>query len=224
MTTHQPVLIAVAERCDGPIAEFGCGHGSTPLLHEIATRRGLRVLSLESDRAWLDAFRLDMESPTHQFRHVTDWQLELQRPEWRDRWGLVFIDQDPWEARPWTVATVRHTADYVVVHDCDHGARIGTLGRMIRDVAGAADRGERDYSDLFSSWIEFFPPEPWPWPPTGPPTLLGSNLCDVSEVSVDLESLLPLWWRVGRHSRGLVPQSVRMQIGNLIGWRARLRL
>ena len=32
VATHQPVLWAFAYAASGPIAEFGCGYGSTPFL------------------------------------------------------------------------------------------------------------------------------------------------------------------------------------------------
>ena len=72
-----------------------------PLLHEIAARRGLRLLSLETDADWMERFRQSMESPSHEFRLVTDWHAELERSEWSERWGLVFLDQQPWRRAPW---------------------------------------------------------------------------------------------------------------------------
>jgi hypothetical protein len=218
------VLAAAAERCDGPIAEFGCGDGSTLLLHEIAQRRGVRLVSLDTNEQWLARFRGALQSPLHEFRLVTAWDDELARPEWGDDWGLVFVDQAPWEARAATVRRVRENSEFVVVHDCDYLPRHGLFGRMLRDVSGPSDHGERDYSDVFTSWREFFPPEPWPLPETGPPTLLGSNRRDVGQVPVDFDKHLPLWWRVGRHARGWVPQSLRMRIATRIGWRAPSRL
>src|SRR5712692_2833181 len=92
MATHQPVLWAVANVVQGPIAEFGCGNGSTPLLHEIARRRGLRLVTLDNNPEWLERFRSRMQSALHEFRLVEDWSTELARPEWDSGWQLVFID------------------------------------------------------------------------------------------------------------------------------------
>jgi hypothetical protein len=221
MATHQPVIWAVAEHCAGPIVEFGAGHCSTPSLHAIAERRGLRLLSLETDPSWLERFRY-LESDFHELRLVESWEEELERPQWDEQWGMVFVDQLPWEWRAPTVNRVRKTAEYVVLHDCsaapDHG-----LGRRIREVNtnGSRDLGERDFDAVFSSWREFFPPQPWPHKTEGPPTLLGSNLRDTREVDVDFVGHLPMWWRVARHFRGLVPQRIKMRIANQLGWRIR---
>lgn len=219
LTTHQPVLFAVAEACDGPIAECGCGDGSTRFLHEVAERRGIRLVSFETHAEWMARFA-ELASAQHEFRLVDDWRSELKRPEWGERWGLVFVDQEHWVDRIPTIERVAATADYVVVHDSDASTNHG-IGRSIRPLNGPHDRGERDYSDVFSSWREFFPPEPWPNQLAGPPTLIGSNRFDVDEIDVDYDRHLPLWWRAGRHTRGLVPQKARMLIGNRMGWRIR---
>jgi hypothetical protein len=158
LTTHQPVLFAVAEACDGPIAECGCGDGSTRFLHEVAERRGIRLVSFETHAEWMARFA-ELASAQHEFRLVDDWRSELKRPEWGERWGLVFVDQEHWVDRIPTIERVAATADYVVVHDSDASTNHG-IGRSIRPLNGPHDRGERDYSDVFSSWQEFFRPSP----------------------------------------------------------------
>jgi hypothetical protein len=219
MATHQPVIWAAAEACRGPIAEFGCGHASTPSLHKISERRNIPLLSLETDDAWLARFR-QFETRLHTFRLVADWDSELARGEWSERWGLIFVDQLPWEARPKTILRVAPFAEFVVLHDCDAAPDHG-IGRRIRPVLGPRDKGERDFGDVFSSWREFFPPEPWPHKSAGPPTLIGSNLRDTNDLDINFLSQLPLWWRGARHVRRYVPQSLRMRVGNRIGWRVR---
>jgi hypothetical protein len=215
--THQPVLAAAVAASAGPIAEFGCGHASTPLIHRLAEATGRRVVTLDRHEEWLHKFSERMETPRHEFRVVDDWVAELDRSEWsEERWGVIFIDQDPFDARAETVRRLAGRGDYIVVHDCDYFPRVGLFGREIAPLNGPADRGERDYGDVFRSWCEFFPPEPWPYRPTGPPTLLGSNVHDVSELRVTYTP--PLWWRLGRHARAAVPRPVRMRVANLIDW------
>lgn len=218
MATHQPVLWAVAHAATGPIAEFGCGYCSTPFLHDISANLKLKLVSLESDQEWLERFKESLESPLHEFRLVEDWSAELSRPVWDEHWALVFVDQHQFEARASTVMRARESAEYVVVHDSDYFPEHGLFGIATRPLRGPHDRGERDFSDAFASWREFFPPEPWPFRPTGPPTLLGSNRRDVSRIQIDYESYLPLWWKVARHARLLLPQPLRMRLANLAGW------
>jgi hypothetical protein len=211
------VTYEIASRCDGPIAEFGCGEGSTQLLHDIASDRGLKLVSLDTDPEWLGRYSTRLASPTHKFRLVDDWRAELASDVWDEPWGLVLIDQSPWEARVDTVRRLRDTAEYVVLHDCDYLPEAGLLGTSIRPLRGPDDVGERDWSDAFSSWREFFPLEPWP-APTGPPTLLASNLRDC-DIEIDYADYLPSRPARASHKiesavRGLLHAArVRLDIG-----------
>jgi hypothetical protein len=217
MATHQPVLYAAVSATAGAIAEFGCGYVSTPMLHALATNQHRRLVTLESDAGWLERFRA-LESPLHELRLVADWETELARPEWDDEWSVVFVDNDPFPARAATVRRLRDRAELVVLHDCDYFPREGLFGKELAPLLGPRARGERDFGDMFASWRELFPPEPWPFAPTGPPTLLASNRRDVDAIPVDFERMLPLWWRVVRPLRNAVPQSLRRRVASLIRW------
>ncbi len=188
--THQPVLYEIAQRCNRPIVEFGCGEGSTRMLHAICRRRGTNLLTLDSDRDWLARYSATLSSSGHEFRVVESWDRELDAIE-RQQWGLVFVDQGSWEARAQTVRRLADKADYVIVHDCDALADLELLGSKVRPILGPHDVGERDYGDVFRYWREFFPDAPWPYPVTGPPTLLGSNKHDVTGIAVDFSDHVP---------------------------------
>jgi len=64
--THQIILSAAALSTSGDVLEFGTGFYSTPMLHEIISSQGGRLLvSADSDLTWLSKF-LNLSSPTHQ--------------------------------------------------------------------------------------------------------------------------------------------------------------
>ena len=214
--THVPVLLAAVDATTGPVVEFGTGYNSTPVLHDRVAGRGRRLLSLEADPTWLTR-SAGLEAGLHELPLVDSWEIELARPEWDEPWSVVFVDQSGWKARAETVRRVALSAELVVVHDCDALAREGLLGREDAPLRGPGDRGRRDYGDIFRSWRELFPPEPWP-APTGPPTLLASNRRDVGEIRVDFDAMVPLWWRVARHGRRFSPQLVRRRMASLVGW------
>ncbi|CAN5216969.1 hypothetical protein BH20ACT16_BH20ACT16_03250 [soil metagenome] len=188
--THQPVSYAVAQRCNGPVVEFGCGEGSTRLLHSVCAERGVKLLTLDSDAEWLGRYSRALAGEQHEFRIVESWSDELAEIE-RHEWGLVFIDQGSWEARAETARRLAGKAEYLIVHDHDALSDLGLLGSKIRPIAGPHDLGSRDFGDIFSSWREFFPNAPWPYPPTGPPTLLASNRHDVTDISVNFSEHVP---------------------------------
>jgi hypothetical protein len=188
--THQPVLHDVAQLCSGPVVEFGCGEGSTRLLHHTCADRGIDLLTLDSDADWLARYSGTLASDRHEFRYVEDWSKELGTIE-RQQWGLVFIDQGSWEPRAETARRLADSAEYIIVHDSDVLVDMGLLGMEIRPILGPHDVGARDYRDVFRSWREFFPDPPWPYPPKGPATLLASNQHDVTSISVDFQQHIP---------------------------------
>ncbi len=156
-STHQPVLYEAVMRTSGPVVEFGCGHGSTPLLHKICD--GRRLLTLE-DAEWLEKFIL-LTTSWHGFGLAVDWAgttdyVALQL------WDVALIDHAPWEARVAAVLALKDKIKFIVLHDCDYFVTHGLL----------------DFDELFKYHKEFLPLKPWPYPPTGPPTLLASNFED----------------------------------------------
>lgn len=179
-STHQPVLYEALLRTSGPVIEFGCGHGSTPMLHHHCTEHRRKLITLESDKKWLHKFFLPDEM-YHKFIYVQDWDVVLASDEIiATAWDVAFVDQAPWEARYATILALKDIARFIVLHDCDYFPEHGVFGENVRGLNGPKDRGLRTYDDVFRYYKEFFPPEPWPHPRTGPPTLLASNFesCD----------------------------------------------
>lgn len=198
--THQPMLYAVANNTTGAVIEFGCGFGSTDLLHEVCKQTGRVLVTLEDDLDWLNQFREkykndgykednsgwhkmyfvpgkkenpDLESPAHWVKFFES--LEILRTMSFD---VCFIDQSPWLARYETIKLMKDRARYVVLHDCDYFPAHGIFGSVIKHI----DRmksipGIFDFSDVFQHSKVYFPPLPWAGD-TGPPTLVGSNFDD----------------------------------------------
>jgi len=91
---------------------------------------------------------------------------------------IAFIDQGPFEARATTLMLVKETARFVVLHDSDYFPGHGLFGISLEGMNGTQHRGKRTFDDVFKYYKEFFPLDPWPHPPTGPPILVGSNYED----------------------------------------------
>ena len=178
--THQPVLYVALRHTGGPVIEFGCGHGSTPLLHRYCEARKRELLTLDTDRGWIELFSA-YQTRWHTLMHITDWATILSDEKIVGRpWAVAFVDQSPWEARHLTIQAIKHSARFVVLHDCDYYPEHGLFGVSHAGLGGTHNRGRRTYDDIFRWWREYFPLDPWPYDRTGPPTLLGSNLeaCD----------------------------------------------
>jgi len=157
--THQPVLYEAVMRTSGPVVEFGIGYNSTPWLHKLCD--GRKLLSAETDIRWLLAF-LHFASPgQHRFVLVKNLDA-LLRDIMAVPWSVAFVDQGAWDDRVATVMALKDKARFIVLHDCDYFVTHSLL----------------EFDELFKYHKEFLPLEPWPYPRTGPPTLLASNFED----------------------------------------------
>ncbi len=173
-SSHQPVLYEAVKRTEGAVLELGCGYGSTPMLHELCKKEGRKLLSLESNEEWLQQFS-EYETSWHRFTHVTDWDTTLDRIS-TEEYDVVFVDQDPYEARVSAIKVFKDKAKFIVLHDCHWFPEGGFFGKSIRKFGGPEDIGRRTYDDLFEYSKEFCPPGAYgrqysEWGPT----LLASN-------------------------------------------------
>ena len=109
--THLPALAGCVAHTDGPVLELGSGLYSTPVLHAMC--QGRELVTTDSNAAWLDRLRY-MESDTHRFVHVEDWE----RLPLLDRdWSVALVDQSPGRSRARTIARLKDRAEFIVVHD-----------------------------------------------------------------------------------------------------------
>ena len=180
-STHQPVLYEAVLRTEGAILEFGCGDGSTRLLHHLCAEQKRSLFTFDNDWKWLSRYK-EYETDWHKLIYVDDWDkllVNVGRRSWM-YCDIAFIDQGPFEARATTLMLVKETARFVVLHDSDYFPGTGLFGINHDPINGIGHPGLRTYEDVFKYWREFFPLEPWPHPPTGPPILVGSNYekCD----------------------------------------------
>lgn len=193
-STHQPVLYKMANETTGPIIEFGCGYGSTDLLHDICKSEGRLLISIDDNREWLEKFsskymgdgyeadnsgwhkfyfvpgksQQDMENADHWVKFLDE--LEILKTTVFD---LCFIDQHPWLGRWETIKKMKDITRYVILHDCDYFPVHGIFGTELKPIVNRQP-GSYDFSDIFKFFKVYFPLNPWPGD-TGPPTLLGSN-------------------------------------------------
>lgn len=110
--SHLPMLAAAMNVTSGPVLELGTGLGSTYLLHGLCGATGRKLVSLESDGEWLHRF-LNYGRPWHELRKVDSY---LDLPEYREPWGMAFVDHGLYQERGHSVLQLRHVP-LIVVHD-----------------------------------------------------------------------------------------------------------
>ena len=201
--THQPILYEIAINTTGPIIEFGCGDGSTDLLHDICKKNNRILISIDNDLNWLDRYKnkylgdgyLPDNSGWHKILFVPGKINDSDPQHWIDfldscellkeySFDLCFIDQSPGMARTETIVRFKDKARYIILHDCDMYAGdnfekfvpgVQAFGKQIQPLdAVRSIPGIYDFSALFRYFKVYFPAKPWPGH-SGPPTLLVSN-------------------------------------------------
>ncbi len=190
-STHQPILYEALLRTSGTVVEFGCGEGSTKLLHRFCGEQNRQLFSFDNNRAWLNKY-LGYTSPLHKFAFVENIDRFLAKTKY-EAWrhcDVLLVDQSPMENRYEVIQALKSTAKFIVLHDCDFFPGCNIFGQNIAQLDGARQIGCRTY-DIFKYWKEFFPLEPWPHAQSGPPTLLASDFesCDWDIDFRDYETL-----------------------------------
>lgn len=190
--THQPILYEIASHTEGPIIEFGCGDGSTDLLHQICKEKKRLLISLDDDRAWLEKVQKKYaheDCEWHQFYFVPGKKDDLNPDHWVTFFNehpflkelifdVCFVDQSPWLARYETIKRFKSHAKFVILHDCNYFPEQKIFGSIIEPlIRDKRIAGKFDFGDMFAYFKVYFPPHPWP-ANTGPPTLVASDCID----------------------------------------------
>lgn len=220
-STHIDILNVCLESLNCPdqgpklIYEFGCGDFSTQAIRRFVDGDDqYRLVTFESNLEWAERVGKSLGmSERHEWEMISEsnsWHRALMRRQMSLRvrsdgssLDIAFIDSSPWDSRTIALLATREIASLVVVHDVDYFPSHGLWGSQSSPIAPARDLstgdfafdastvGARDYSDLFSSWVEFFP-RGGPGP-TGPPTLVGSNLQDLRKVLPPMPDHYAIW-------------------------------
>lgn len=115
--SYYPLLYKALESTNGDIIEMGCGHGSTPLLHDYATEAKRHLLSFETEKEWLVKFE-ETANEYHKFYHVCRecWDVcSKMNPSP----SVVFIDHAPGERRKYDLVLFKDKAQIIVIHDSE---------------------------------------------------------------------------------------------------------
>jgi SAM-dependent methyltransferase len=179
-STHQPVLYEYVRQTKGNILELGCGYGSTPLIMKLIEGTDRKLVSVDTNPEWLEKIKeVIPESHNHKYvlhanyKNDFNWENFLNSdPIFQEEYDLVFIDQQPWEGRVTSLHYFKNNSNYIIIHDTDYFATNSFFGRIIPNVPYEESF---DFTDVLPKSKLLFPPKPWSYPPTGPPTLVGTT-------------------------------------------------
>lgn len=110
--SHIPMLVKVLPRTKGSVLELGMGMSSTPILHALCVDQGKLLVSLESEKHFVDMFR-KYETPGHDIYLVEDWDKIPQT-----KYGVVLVDHKP-DFRRKIEALKFKDSDFIILHDTE---------------------------------------------------------------------------------------------------------
>lgn len=115
--THRRLLLKALNVTPGSVIELGVGHDSTPYLHEYCAETYRRLVSCESDHAWLEKFR-HLAAPKHVLVAVKEDYSDA--PVDACDWGVALVDHAPCHQRHIEAIRLAHRAQIVVIHDTEN--------------------------------------------------------------------------------------------------------
>lgn len=193
--THQPILSELLKCTSGNIIELGCGDCSTLLIKNIIKNSNRKLFSLESDEGWLNKYKY-LEDTNHTLLHVPveksddsyskgkTWVNFIEEKLNNYIFEICFIDQSCWEARYETLKYFKNKCKFILVHDVDYFSRNKMFGTIVTTYKEKNKiKYDITYDDIIKSSYLFYPPLEYFAGPTGPPTLLCSNLLDQNELN-----------------------------------------
>lgn len=208
-STHSEFLVASIEFliANTPIEtnivmiEVGTGGTSSRVMRTYLERhQNTHLVSLENDLVWFEKYKaMYVDHNRHRILFVEEgsWERDLEKicdaiPD--NSLIISFIDSSPWESRVSALHVLRERSSIFLIHDIDYFPHNGILGLEIKPIKNRPrnpflygnlkrkNLGLRNYENVAKYWIEVFPEVPGYF--TGPPTLIASEITDVSAIKL----------------------------------------
>ncbi len=201
--THQPFFIEIIKFINGNILECGCGDGSTKMIKEQIKTTNRKLVSLESNLEWLNKYK-HMGDEFHNLYHIeasndntletgNKWVEFIKQNNLND-FQIVFLDSSPWLSRKCCFDYYLNIAKIIIIHDFDYFA--------INNIIGSAINKETKYHNgknqqkiicnldgIVKNYKLFYPPDEYFPAPSGPPTLVCSNIMNDDDFQTLIKTL-----------------------------------
>ena len=189
--THQPFFIEILKNTTGNILECGCGEGSTIMIKEQIKNTNRQLVSLESNLEWLNKYT-HLSDDSHKLYHVDAnnddtlqtgnvWVDFIQKKQLND-FEIVFLDSSPWLSRKCCFDYFLNKAKVIIFHDFDYFPLNNIIGKVVNiETNGNNIKYHCDLDGVVKNYKLFHPPYKYFAGPTGPPTLVCSNIMDDEE-------------------------------------------
>ena len=193
--THQPFLTEVLNNTNGDVLECGCGEGSTAMIRSHLRGSSRKLVSIESDRTWLNKYT-HLYDVNHALYNVPadnndtietgmKWVRFVESTLADRQFDVVFIDSSPWLSRKCLFDYFKTKAKVVVIHDFDYFPNKGVIGKTTsRESYQGKEKITCDLTGEVENYRLYYPPYKYFVGPTGPPTLVCSSVMSSDEFTV----------------------------------------
>lgn len=198
--THQPFFTEVLKNTNGDVLECGCGEGSTAMIRSQLKGTSRKLVSIESDKAWLDKY-IHLQNAEHDFYHVPAdnnntmetgmaWVRFVESTLADRQFDVVFIDSSPWLSRKCLFDYFKTRAKVVVIHDFDYFPNNGVIGKTTsHESYQNKEKITCDLTGEVENYRLYYPPYKYFAGPTGPPTLVCSSVLSSDEFTALMDAI-----------------------------------
>jgi hypothetical protein len=122
--SHQPILVHTLNTIKGgKVLEYGMGWNSTPIMHILCGLQGRELVSVETDKTWLDKFA-DYKCSNHKILHIPEKELgKWDHTLFKEKYAIAFIDGTNNLSRQKFIDVIKDNVDYFVIHDTEEVAK-----------------------------------------------------------------------------------------------------
>jgi hypothetical protein len=125
--THRPYIISELNKLIDSkksstisILELGVGDGSSEVFNEFSQKhKNISIIGLETDYLWYNNMKAKYELPNYQIRYLESWQEPSYLDILNNNYDLIFVDQNPWEARIDAINKLYGNFQALILHDYD---------------------------------------------------------------------------------------------------------
>jgi hypothetical protein len=201
--THQPFFIEIIKNTSGNILECGCGDGSTKMIKEQIKNTNRKLISLESNLEWLNKYK-HLADEFHELYHIdannddnletgNKWVEFIKQHKLND-FEIVFIDSSPWLSRKCCFDYYLDKSKIIIIHDFDYFSCHNIIGSVINKETKYhngkyQEKINCNLDGIVKNYKLFYPPDEYFAGPTGPPTLVCSNIMNDNDFQTLIKNI-----------------------------------
>jgi hypothetical protein len=162
-----------------------------------------KLVSLESNLDWLNKYK-HLADSSHELYHIdvgnddnietgNKWVEFIDKKKLND-FEIVFLDSSPWSSRKCCFDYYLNKIKIIIIHDFDYFPNNNIIGTTINKEIKKYNGKDQEkivcnLDDILKNYKLFYPPDRYFAGPTGPPTLVCSNIMKTDEFNALIKTI-----------------------------------